>query len=136
MIYQMTQDKGGASASRLAKQLCGFQSTDWNQLQKLRHAMGRRDESITLAGFIELDEAVIGPHARETGRRKKNDDDKKGPQRFLIGTYHGVSSKYLQLYLSEFAFRWNRRDSEETLWTSLLKAASFAAPMQYAELRL
>jgi len=242
MIYQIAQDKGGASASKLAKQLGGFQSTVWNQLQKLRHAMERRDETITLAGFIELDEAVIGPQARKTGRRKKDDDDKKGPRlkslgrprkdgtkpkrqtevvvmverenrhagnlamkviykttrndvreavqqrvednqqsfksdaaqshfvvksmghelqaiplsgtplsceelpvvhraisllkRFLIGTYHGVSAKYLQRYLSEFAFRWNRRDSEQTLWASMLKAACFAAPMTYSELTL
>lgn len=244
MIYQITQDKGGASASKLARQLCGFQSTVWNQLQKLRHAMGRRDETITLAGFIELDEAVIGPQARKTGRRKKDDkDNKKGPRmktlgrpkkdgtksnkmqtevivmverenatagnlamkvvykttrddvreaveqriednrqsfksdaiqshfvvrsmghdlealrlsgtplsveelpvvhraisllkRFLIGTYHGVSAKYLQRYLSEFAFRWNRRDAEQTLWSSMLKAACFALPMTYAELTL
>ena len=244
MIYQIAQDKGGASASKLARQLGGFQSTVWNQLQKLRHAMERRDEEITLAGFIELDEAIIGPHARKTGRKRTDDDNenqKKGPKmrkrgrrkkdgskpkeqtevvvmveressgagnlamkvvyrttrddlretidlrvdenrqsfktdaiqshyvvksmghslqamklggpisceelpvvhraisllkRSLMGTYHGVSSRYLPRYLSEFAFRWNRRDAEDTLWQSLLRAACFAAPMQYAELRL
>jgi transposase-like protein len=241
MMYQMTNDKGGASSSRLAKQLGGFQSTVWNQLQKLRHAMERRDETITLAGFIELDEAIIGPQARKTGRRLKDsakpkprsktlgkrrasvgrvktqtevvvmverenrhagnlalkviyrttrddlreavhqrvEDNKQffktdaiqshyvlsdmghklhaqklsgSPlsveelpvvhraisllKRFLMGTYHGVSARYLQRYLSEFAFRWNRRDREETLWSSLLKAACFAAPMQYSELTL
>ena len=243
MIFQMGQDKGGASSVRLAKQLGGFQSTVWNQLQKLRHAMERRDERISLAGFIELDEAIIGPQARKTGRQKDDDDDnKKGPRpkrlgrlgpkgttrktqtevvvmverekakagnlamhvvykttrddlreavqlhvednrqsfktdaiqshfvlksmghdlsalplsnspasiqelplvhraisllkRFLLGTYHGVSARYLPRYLSEFAFRWNRRDKEETLWSSLLRAACFALPMQYAELSL
>lgn len=80
MIYQMCQDKGGSSSSKLARQLDGFQSTIWNQLQKLRHAMERRDEGISLAGYIELDEAVIGPHARKTGRQKtggKNEPRKK-----------------------------------------------------------
>lgn len=244
MIYEIAQDKGGASASKLARQLNGFQSTVWNQLQKLRHAMGRRDESIDLAGFIELDEAIIGPEARKTGRRRKEQDDqnKRKPRpktlgrrtangkkpktqtevvvmverenmaagnlamkviykttrddlreaveqrvednrqsfksdaiqshyvvksmghalttvkcsgsplsceelpvvhraisllkRFLIGTYHGVSARYLCRYLSEFAFRWNRRDHEQQLWHSLLKAACFALPMTYAELKL
>ena len=240
MIYQIAQDKGGASASKLARQLNGFQSTVWNQLQKLRHAMERRDETITLAGFIELDEAVIGPHARKTGRQKldptkeprkktlgkrKGDGSKRKQQtevvvmveremaaagnlamrviykttradvqeavelrvdenrhqfksdaiqshyvvksmghdlealplsatpasceelpivhraisllkRFLIGTYHGVSARYLTRYLSEFAFRWNRRDAEPLLWFSMLKAACFALPMTYAELKL
>jgi len=237
----MAQDKGGASSVRLAKQLGGFQSTVWNQLHKLRHAMDRRDEGISLAGYIELDEAIIGPHARKTGRQRRDDNDKKGPRvktlgkrkgndnpktqtevivmverenahagnlamkvvykttradvqeaveqrvednhqsfksdaiqshfvirsmghdlealklsgspasveelpvvhraisllkRFLMGTYHGVSARYLQRYLSEFAFRWNRRDTEQTLWSSMLKAACFAAPMEYAELKL
>lgn len=241
MIYQVAQDKGGASASKLARQLDGFQSTVWNQLQKLRHAMDRRDETITLAGFIELDEAVIGPHARKTGRqnidpakkepRKKTLGKRKGDgskpkqqtevvvmverenaaagnlamrviykttraevreavelrvddnrqqfksdaiqshyvvrsmghdlkalplsgspvsceelpivhraisllKRFLIGTYHGVSPRYLSRYLSEFCFRWNRRDAESTLWLSMLRAACLALPMTYAELQL
>ena len=242
MIYQIAQDKGGASASKLARQLNGFQSTVWNQLQKLRHAMERRDETITLAGFIELDEALIGPQARKTGRQRREPNTKKEPRmktlgkrkqdgskpkkqtevvvmverekfkagnlamkviykttrndlreaieqrvednhqsfksdasqshyvvrsmghdlealklsgtplsceelpivhraisllkRLLIGTYHGVSPKYLQRYLSEFCFRWNRRDAEQTLWSSMLKAACFALPMTYAELKL
>ena len=55
MMFQMTQDKDGASSVKLAKQLGMFQSTVWSQLQKLRHAMERRDENISLAGFIELD---------------------------------------------------------------------------------
>lgn len=242
MIFQMSQDKGGASSVKLAKQLRMYQSTVWNQLHKLRHAMERRDENIALAGYIELDEGIIGPHARKTGRRKRDDDDKKGPRqkrlgrrskagaktktqtevvvmverekasagnlamkviykttrndlreaveqrvednrqsfktdaaqshfviksmdhqlqalplsgspascehlplvhraisllkRFLMGTYHGVSARYLQRYLCEFAFRWNRRDVEETLWASMLRAACFAVPMAYAELKL
>lgn len=241
MIYQLCEDKGGTSASRLARQLGGFQSTVWNQLHKLRHAMERRDEQITLAGFIELDEGVIGPQARKTGRRPKS-TVKKSPRmkrlgrpkktggkrktqtevivmverekmaagniafrviykttrddvreavhyrvednrqyfksdaaqshyvvksmghshkalalsntplsceelpivhraisllkRFLIGTFHGVSSRYLQRYASEFAFRWNRRDSKTPIWSSLVKAACFALPITYAELKL
>jgi len=240
MIYQVAQDKGGASSSKLARQLKGFQSTVWNQLHKLRHAMERRDENITLAGFIELDEAVIGPEARKTGRQKldpekeprkkslgKRKADGSRPKqqtevvvmverenehagnlamkviyrrtrddlreaveqrvdhnrhwfksdacqshfvvksmghnlqalqlsgtpiaceelpvvhraisllkRALMGTYHGVSARYLCRYLSEFSFRWNRRDNEPTLWHSMLKAACFALPLSYAELKL
>ena len=55
-------------------------------------------------------------------------------KRSLMGTYHGVSPRYLDRYLAEFCFRWNRRDSEATIWLSMLKAACFALPMGYAEL--
>jgi len=30
-------------------------------------------------------------------------------QRFLLGTYHGISRRCLQEYLDEFAYRFNRR---------------------------
>jgi transposase-like protein len=41
---------------------------------------------------------------------------------FLMGTYHGVSSKYLQEYLNEFCYRFNRRDWEAELPLRLLDA--------------
>lgn len=64
IIYQMTHDKGGVSATRLASQLNRPYKTIWHVLHKLRLAMGRRDEGITLAGLIEFDEAILGPEAR------------------------------------------------------------------------
>jgi transposase-like protein len=241
IIFLMCQDKGGASASRITSLLGMHYKTAWHLLQKIRHAMARRDEMITLAGYIELDEAVIGPHARKTGRQRthqtevnreprkkflgrkprngrrrksqievlvmverenahagnvvmrtiyrttrddirevvedrvepkqwfKTDgcqahdvlrsmghklewDAMSGPKgseelpvvhraisllkRSLMGTYHGVSRPYLQRYLDEFAFRFNRRDNESNLWKSALTAAALALPMTYAELKL
>lgn len=245
IIFMMAQDKGGTSSSRLAVQLGMYQKTVWHILQKVRHAMGRRDSNITLAGLIELDEAIIGPQARKTGRLKKTKEggsasykqgkrslgsrpgrrgkvktqtpvlvlvesgkhfagnvvlrvvDQKttyetieetvnehvdegdhyfktdgsqsnyvirymghhlhakvcsGPdslkhlpvlnqtvglfKRFLLGTYHGVSSRYLSRYSQEFAFRFNRRKNESSLFESLLRACLFTLPVTYAESKL
>lgn len=41
---------------------------------------------------------------------------------FLLGTYHGVSSKHLQEYLNEFCYRFNRRAWEPELPFRLLNA--------------
>jgi hypothetical protein len=250
MIFQVSSDKGGASSSRLASELNLPQKTVWNILHKIRHAMGRRDETISLAGFIEMDEAIIGPHARRpTGTRPKpllldsvdipaagspkpkqkgrGRPRKKGPnpktqtpvlvlveqepqhagfvamrvldhiaredilefvklrvdecqhiktdgwlshhvlrtfnctyeavvcsgpdgcielpivhrtisllKNFLMGTYWGVSVKYLHSYLQEFSFRFNRRDTHYPLWLSLLRACAFGLPFTCAELKL
>jgi len=50
-------------------------------------------------------------------------------KRGIGGVYHQVSQKYLQTYLNEFSFRYNRRDQGNLIFTSLLKrVAELAAP--------
>ena len=41
-------------------------------------------------------------------------------KRGIGGVYHSVSKKYLQTYLDEYSFRYNRRNSGEPMFTSLL----------------
>lgn len=72
IIYQVFQDKGGASATRLASQLNRPYKTIWHVLQKIRFAMGSRDAGISLAGLIELDEAVLGPEARRSTKESES----------------------------------------------------------------
>ncbi len=50
-------------------------------------------------------------------------------KRFLMGTFHGVSNGYLQKYLDEFAFRFNRRWWEPELPFRLLEAAVCHPPL-------
>jgi transposase len=42
-------------------------------------------------------------------------------KRGIGGVYHSVSRKYLQSYLDEYAFRYNRRDSNQPMFVSLLE---------------
>lgn len=69
-IYLFAQDKGGVSATRLAKQVGMSYPTAWFVLQRLRIAMQTRDENLTLAGYIELDEAFFGGRFSNKGKRK------------------------------------------------------------------
>jgi transposase len=42
-------------------------------------------------------------------------------KRGIDGVYHSVSKKYLQTYLDEYSFRYNRRNSGQPMFTSLLE---------------
>jgi transposase-like protein len=72
MIYMVAQDKGGASAMRLANQLGMYYKTTWHVLHKIREAMSNQEESRKLAGLIELDEGYFGGTGRGVGRGKKH----------------------------------------------------------------
>jgi transposase len=51
-------------------------------------------------------------------------------KRGIGGVYHSVSQKYLQTYLDEYSFRYNRRDQGNLIFTSLVKrVAELAAPL-------
>jgi transposase len=42
-------------------------------------------------------------------------------KRGIGGVYHSVSRKYLQTYLNEYSFRYNRRDQGNLIFTSILQ---------------
>ena len=54
-------------------------------------------------------------------------------KKFLNGTFHGVSLKYLQEYLDEFSYRFNRRFWESELPLRLLNACLSHVPVKLAE---
>lgn len=56
-------------------------------------------------------------------------------KKFINGTFHGVSSNYLQEYLDEFCYRFNRRFWEPEMPLRLLNACLAHAPVKIAEFR-
>jgi transposase-like protein len=44
------------------------------------------------------------------------------------GVYHAVSTKYLQNYLDEYAFRYNRRDGQQPMFWAILNRVQKVAP--------
>ncbi len=76
-IYLCSKDKGGVSATRLGKQVGVSYPTAWFVLQRLRIAMQTRDENLTLAGYIELDEAFFGGRSKGNKGRKPGFDKVK-----------------------------------------------------------
>jgi transposase-like protein len=49
---------------------------------------------------------------------------------FILGTYHGISEKYVQEYLDEFTYRLNRRFWEQEIPNRLLRLTALHAPMR------
>lgn len=52
----------------------------------------------------------------------------------LIGTYHGVRTKYLHLYLAEYLFRFNRRQWLAELFNRTVTAVLSAGRIRYADI--
>lgn len=80
--------------------------------------------------------------------RKKNDKSKIFKARILHihrafsnlktwinGTHHGVDSRYLQIYLDEFAFRFNRRNYPMVAFRSLLGISTSKLPTSLDKLK-
>ena len=49
---------------------------------------------------------------------------------FLLGTFHGVTGQYLQEYLNEFYYRYNRRFVEKQIPNRLLNLAIIHTPLK------
>jgi ribosomal protein L37E len=51
----------------------------------------------------------------------------------LIGVYHGVSPKYVDRYVAEYLYRFNRRWCREQLQTRMITACLETGPVTYAD---
>ena len=53
---------------------------------------------------------------------------------WMIGTHHGVKAKYLERYLAEHTYRFNRRHDPDGLFHRALTACAVASPVRLCEL--
>lgn len=72
-FYFMSEDKRGISALSLKSKIKVAYQTAWSMCQKIRRAMGDRDENYKLSGKIELDEAFFGSPT-DGGKRGRGTD--------------------------------------------------------------
>jgi Transposase zinc-ribbon domain/ISXO2-like transposase domain len=143
-IYWMSTDKGSISALRLTKLIGVSWIAAHRMLRKLRVAMGDQNRLYRLEGIIELDDAFAA-------LRVLTEDDhhvaKVTPpelvdewlpwvyivisnfKSYVLGTYHGVSGRYMQEYLDEFCYRLNRRFWENQIPNRLLKLCATHPPV-------
>lgn len=55
---------------------------------------------------------------------------------WLMGTHHGVEPKYLQAYLDEYVFRFNRRQTPMAAFQTLLGISAAKKPLPLEKMRL
>ena len=55
-------------------------------------------------------------------------------KRWGMGVFHGFRAKYLNAYLNEYVFRWNRRHSYKTAFDRLVGLGVAMAPMTRADI--
>ena len=67
-MYLMTQTKNGISALELSRQLAVSYNTAWKVKHKLMQVMKERDDTRSLGGWVQLDDAYWGG-ARRGGKR-------------------------------------------------------------------
>lgn len=73
-IFLIALDKRGCSALLLSKQIGVNYDTAWAILQRIRHAMAKRDAQYQLSGSVEMDELFIG--APTKGKKRGRGTDK------------------------------------------------------------
>jgi len=67
---------------------------------------------------------VLGLHPEIWATRQTIEGCWSLVKRGISAVYHSVSKKYLQTYLDEYSFRYNRRMAKQPMFISLLVQAS------------
>jgi len=93
-IYLVATDKRGYSATGLMKQLHIGYKNAWFLLQRIREAMGQRDERYMLCGIIEFDDAYFGG-TKPGGKRGRGTAKTKGL--VAVSKDEAGKPKYLKL---------------------------------------
>jgi transposase-like protein len=161
--YLVATHTPGFSAKQLERQIGCAYRTAWFMLHRLRRAMVSYARS-RLEGDIEADETIgrflmqnVGPgsmvrtdgwkgysttalanyrHTQSPGARATHIHRAFGNLKtWLNGTHHGVGPKYLQTYLDESVFRFNRRKTAMAAFQTLLGIATCKSPQTLANLK-
>ena len=75
-IYLCATDKRGISAVQLSRTLGICYDSAWHLLNRIRTAMGQKDEKYLLSGIVELDDSYVGGPSHN-GKRGRGTDKTK-----------------------------------------------------------
>ncbi len=113
----VTNISHGTISSVVKKQVFDHQKVQGDVLPTLDVINKTHDHEVRVPPSGKVNEWPLWAHIA-TGNLKA----------FLLGTFHGVSGKYLQEYLDEFCYRYNRRFFEQEIPDRLLNLAVIRTP--------
>ncbi|MBA3066743.1 IS1595 family transposase [bacterium] len=108
-IFLIASDKRGLSALHLSKQIRVDYKTAWAMLQRIRHAMAKRDAQYKLSGSVELDEMFIGA---STEGKKRGRGTEQTP---VLVAVSFVSGKKEKEYMGFAKMRAVKKINKETV---------------------
>lgn len=122
-IYLISSTRCGISAKQLERELGVNYKTAWRMFNLIRNDLMNQDGDGPLAGVVEMDETFYGGKPKAWPKIRKNQhSDKKA---IVFGAVeHSVSHKWLQSYLDEYVWRYNRRDGDGSMFHALLTLLS------------
>lgn len=118
----------------------GFRKQEISKLAKAEMAAGTKVESDALSCWTAVTEAGCVHSSIKTGSGKKAaslapfkwvNTTLSNIKTSLAGTYHHVSPKHAQRYLTSFAWRFNRRYALDSMTERLAWACTHAEPFPY-----
>ncbi len=134
MMFLMANMKTGVSVLGASRLIGISYKRAWFMAQKIHSAMIERDDEYLLEGVVELDESYFG--GKHPGKRGRG---AAGKVPVLVGVtirgvHHGVTPKNLQGYLSEFCWRYSRRNFNGELFDRLLWTCIRGKPLTWSVL--
>jgi hypothetical protein len=134
-IHLLTSTKKCFSVSELQRQL-GHSTYNpiWEMLHKLRLAMGKHDSKYSLKDVIEPDEGFLHKSIKEHCPQVISEKEVgkmlpwvhiaiSNAGRMLPDLFHDIRPEYLQSYLNEFCYKFNRRYFGEKRFDRLMIVA-------------
>lgn len=112
LIFFMATDKRGVAALYMSEQLGLHYQTTWGMLQRIRHAMAKRDAAYKLGGHVEIDEMFIGA---PTEGKKRGRGTEKTPVLVAVSFAPGTGEKKEEEYMGFAKMRVVKNIDEETV---------------------
>jgi transposase-like protein len=107
--YLMVESKKSLSANQLSRTLDVSYKTAWYLCHRIRAAMYEAHPEL-LDRIVEVDETYIGGNKRWSLFKRS-----------IVGAYHQISTKHMDKYLSEQAFRFDNRKNPYLFRDTLFK---------------